>query len=379
MRIGKLQTRDSQVKVEQACILCDSCINGIQYSTGWDFNQHVNQNETSHSTGIPGSNMFVTFQGTQVNVTGTFPAGEAPLAANYIVDNGQTFMAPVPSASQDVIHQTLFASPILQDGPHNLTVQVFQTGLGRNYTFQNFRVLTSSGGGASADSNPISTAPKGQPNDSQNTAAIVGGILGAIIFSLLAVLLSFCFWKKKRASAIISSDERRLPPAMYYGRPLSDGFLKECDMYWCDSASVIDTNSKFTFAVHKHTANQSSPSWMSVNLPPSVPQSALISPRTVPDWSTYKGSSVINQETRTFRTTDREISDWPSYKGSSVVYPQKQPERSHFSPYTSRTLSSIAFREPTPRVPIRGDLSPSKDDSRSSLSALPAPFDRRMF
>ncbi|KAL5522988.1 hypothetical protein ACEPAF_1255 [Sanghuangporus sanghuang] len=345
MRVGRLRTRDSQAKVQQ---IFDNTPGEIQYSTGWNFNQHVNQNETSHSTGIPGSYMFVIFQGTQVNVTGTIPAGDAPLAANYIFDNGQTFMASVPAASQDVIHQTLFASPILQDGPHNLTVQVVQTGLGRNYTFQNFKVLTSGGNGTSTNSN------EGQSNSSQNTAAIVGGILGAIIFSLLAVLLSFCFWKKKRAFAIFSSDGRHLPPTMYYARPLSDGSLKERDVYWRDSASVIDTNSKFTFAVHKHTANQSSPSWVSVNLPPSVPQSALIS-RTVPDWSTYKGSR------------------------SSVQYPQTLPERSHFSPYTSRTLSSMSFREPTPRVPIRGDLSSPKDDSRSSLSALPPPFDRRMF
>ncbi|KAL5522752.1 hypothetical protein ACEPAG_8770 [Sanghuangporus baumii] len=374
MRIEKLQTRDSQVKVEQ---IFDNTPGEIQYTDGWDFNQHVNQNETSHSTGIPGSNMFVTFQGTQVNVTGTIPAGEAPLAANYIFDNGQTFMASVPSASQDVIHQTLFASPILRDGAHNLTVQVVQTGRGRNYTFQNFRVLTSSGGGESKNSNTTFT---GLPSSSsQNTAAIVGGVLGAIIFTVLSVLVSFCIWKKKRTSATKSSDERRLPPAIYYAGPLSDGPMKERDMCWRDSVSVIDTNSKFTFAVRKHTENQSSPSWVSVNLPPSVPQSALTSPRTVPDWSTYKGSSVTNQETRTLRTTDRDISYWSSYKGSSVVYPQKQPERSHFSPYTSKTLSSMAFQEPTPRMPIRGDLSPSKDDSRSSLSVLPVPFHRRMF
>ncbi|KAL5498971.1 hypothetical protein ACEPAH_1489 [Sanghuangporus vaninii] len=376
MRVGRLWTRDSQANVQQ---IFDNTPGEIQYSTGWDFNQHVNQNETSHSTGIPGSYMFVTFQGTQVNVTGTIPAGDAPLSANYRFDNGQTSMISIPAASQEVIHQTLFASPILQDGPHSLTVQVVQTGLGRNYTFQNFQVLTSGGSDTSTNSNTVSTGDEGHSSSSQNTAAIVGGILGTIIFSLLAVLLSFCFWKKKRASATIGSDGRRLPPAMYYARPSSDGSLKERDVYWRDSVSVIDTNSKFTFAVHKHTANQSSPSWVSVNLPPSVPQSAFISPRTVPDWSTYKGSSVLNQETRTFRTTDRDILDWSSYKGSSVVYPQKQPERSHFSPYTSRTLSSMAFKEPTPRVPIRGDLSPSKGDSRSSLSTLPAPFDRRMF
>ncbi|KAL5522987.1 hypothetical protein ACEPAF_1254 [Sanghuangporus sanghuang] len=211
MRVGKLQMRDPQANVER---INDNTPGEIQYSTGWNFNQHVNQNETSHSTGIPGSYMFVIFQGTQVNVTGTIPAGDAPLAANYIFDNGQTFMASVPAASQDVIHQTLFASPILQDGPHNLTVQVVQTGLGRNYTFQNFMVLTSNGGSVSASSISLPGSTESvhdgghtsQPS-TETPTAVIGG-LTALVIVFLFILLSSLLLKKGVLSKVRSMFRR---------------------------------------------------------------------------------------------------------------------------------------------------------------------------
>ena len=150
-------------------------------------------------------------------------------------------------------------------------------------------------------------------------------------------------------------------------------------MHWLDSPSVIDTNSKFTFVVRTDAGSRSSQSLVSVDRPPTIPRSALISPHTLSDWSTYKGSSEINEGTRTFRPNDRDFSEWSSYKGSSVILPQRQPDRSHFSPYTSTTLTPLAFGEPTLRGTPRHERPLSRNDSRSSLSPLPPPFERGMF
>ena len=217
-----------------------------------------------------------------MNASGTIPAGDAPLMANYVLDGVQTLPGSIPATSQDTIHQTLFRSPVLEDGFHNLTVQVIQTGQGRNYTFQQFNVSStpasdaSSGpsvgipdvdggpppgqqngssppgpqngssppdpqsGSSSTDSQSGSSSPDPQsgssspdPQDASTgetrkaaSAVIVGGVLGAIIFVLLLVLLLLCFWKRKRASATRRFVEQSLPAPVYFARPISDGSEK---------------------------------------------------------------------------------------------------------------------------------------------------------
>ena len=160
-----------------------------------------------------------------MNASGTIPAGGAPLAANYVLDGVQTLSGSIPAASQDEIHQTLFRSPVLEDGFHNLTVQVIQTGQGRNYTFQQFNVSntpasdTSSGPSHSiTDVNGSSTpgpqggSPSPDPQDGSTgetrkaaSAAIVGGVLGVIIFLLVAAL-AVVFIRKNAAIRRLRSE-----------------------------------------------------------------------------------------------------------------------------------------------------------------------------
>lgn len=94
----------------------------------------------------------------------------------------------------------------------------------------------------------------------------------------------------------------------------------------------FDTDSKFTFPVHREAVDGSRQSWVPVNMPPSIPGSALLG--------------------------DRPISDWSSYKGSSVIIQQSHVERSRFSPYTTTTFSPMAFQDPTPPPAPRRTVKP---------------------
>ena len=164
--------------------------------------------------------------GTQINASGTIPAGDGALSANYIIDDGTPVTKVVNAISQssDLLHQTLFVSTFLDLGPHNLTVQVVETGSGRNYTFQQFNVSTT-GSAQSANASDSDTSAKqeasvGSPNNS-NAAAIVGGVLGSIIILLVILYL----WKRSRSAKVSHTDERAVP-RMYYARTISDGSLK---------------------------------------------------------------------------------------------------------------------------------------------------------
>ena len=159
--------------------------------------------------------------GDQIQVLGMIPPGNGNLTANYSIDGYQVQTRRVPALSQDqaLIYQMLFVSPVLVDDNHNLTIDVLETGNGRNYTFQLFSIDTKDEGGKSQDFKGGDHANK----HNSNTAAIVGGVLGSVIFIFLVFLVAFYFWRRRRLTQIAKSGERRLPPMMYYARPLSDG------------------------------------------------------------------------------------------------------------------------------------------------------------
>ena len=123
-------------------------------------------------------------------------------------------------------------------------------------------------------------------------------------------------------------------------------YMRNSDMI-PNPGSTIDTNSRFTFKAHRASAQEPRESWVPVDLPPSVPQSVISKGYRLSDWSSYKGSSVIVEQTREHLT---DISRFSPYT-TTVFTPRALP-----SPPAGRLNSlksperSAAFRiSPTPR------------------------------
>lgn len=93
--------------------------------------------------------------------------------------------------------------------------------------------------------------------------------------------------------------------------------------------SYIDTDSKFTFPIHREITNESRQSWVSINMPPSIPESAIVNG----------------------------LSDRWHYKNSSLAVQQPDAEQSRFSPYTT-TFSPVISQEPAPRPASRRTAKP---------------------
>ncbi|OCB90020.1 hypothetical protein A7U60_g2781 [Sanghuangporus baumii] len=275
----------------------------IDYRSSWVMNTFTlptsSKQQTSQNTADRDAGIFVSFIGSQIQVLGMIQPGEDVIRANYSIDGGDPTTRRVPGLSQDVplYNQMLYASPILDDGYHNLTVQMVEIGNGRNYSFQMFNVLTA-GNNKTENNQQMAANDDGEHHHhdrGSKTAAIVGE---KILFAL-------------------------------------------------EPASFIDTDSKFTFAARRDALDDPRQSWVSVNLPPTVPDSAYVN--------------------------NRPISDWSSYKQPSVIVQQWHPELSRFSPYTSTALSPMAFGERTPRpAPSRRAGPPSQIETLTS-SRTPSP------
>lgn len=94
--------------------------------------------------------------------------------------------------------------------------------------------------------------------------------------------------------------------------------------------SYIDTDSKFTFPIHRDAIDGSRESWVSINMPPSIPESAIMNGRHISDWS---------------------------YKDSSLAVQRPDAEQSRFSPHTT-TFSPMTSQEPAPLPTQRRTVKP---------------------
>ncbi|KAL5522750.1 hypothetical protein ACEPAG_8768 [Sanghuangporus baumii] len=331
----------------------------IDYRRSWVTNTFTlptsSNQQTSQDTADRNASIFVSFIGSQIQVLGMVQPGEDAIRANYSIDGGDPTTRRVPGLSQHVplYFQMLYTSPILDDGYHNLTVQMVETGNGRNYSFQMFKVLTDGDDKKSQQMDMSKSYHHGSSN--ANAAAIVGGVLGSVIFLLLAFLLAFYFWRRRRLAQMSKTGQERLLPTTYYARPVSNGSQGEKVLFALEPASFIDTDSKFTFAARRDALSDSRQSWVSASLPPAVPDSAYVN--------------------------NRPISDWSSYKQPSLIVQQWHPELSRFSPYTSMALSPMAFWERTPRpAPNRRAGPPSQIETlTSSRTPSPRPSENRKF
>ena len=147
--------------------------------------------------------------GTQIYVFGFLPPGEEPVSAGYSIDGGSPQVKSLESSPYvDVLYgnTTLFMSPPLKFGDHNISIVVNETGQnGRNFTLDYFQVIQPEGDFSNQ------TAGAGQElattNSKNDIAAIVGGVVGASI-SLIIVLL-LILWMRRRK--VLFYERRRLP------------------------------------------------------------------------------------------------------------------------------------------------------------------------
>ncbi|KAL5498972.1 hypothetical protein ACEPAH_1490 [Sanghuangporus vaninii] len=184
----------------------------IDYRGSWVMNTFTlptsSKQQTSQNTADRNAGIFVSFIGSQIQVLGIIQPGEDVIRANYSIDGGDPTTRRVPGLSQDVplYNQTLYTSPILDDGYHNLTVQMVEIGNGRNYSFQMFNVLTA--GNNNTEHNQQMAA--NDVGDSK-TAAIVGAVLGSVVFLLLAFQAAFYLRKRRRLMQMPIHDHSRSP------------------------------------------------------------------------------------------------------------------------------------------------------------------------
>ena len=120
---------------------------------------------------------------------------------------------------------------------------------------------------------------------------------------------------------------------------------KDCDLtrsldeesrpYYVESYTDKDSRFMSNEMLHGYTPptrlRSRETSWVSPSLPPSVPQSVFVNSR---------------------------LSEWSSYRGSEG-YEEKEPQNSYFSPITTASLSTMAFKEP----PLPTSKKPSQADT----------------
>lgn len=138
----------------------------------------------------PATNNLLLWAGTQIHVFGLLPPGDDLVSADYSIDSGP----PVSKALDALVNESLplgnssyFVSPKLPMGPHNITVKVTNTGVGRNYTLDFFDVRSPNQEEVAAQTKRSST----------NVGAIVAGILAAFV---LGIVLAFAVqWIRRHA------------------------------------------------------------------------------------------------------------------------------------------------------------------------------------
>ncbi|KAG6809324.1 hypothetical protein H0H93_015912, partial [Arthromyces matolae] len=163
-------------------------------------------------TTVAGSQVKFDFVGTSLTWVGFIPVELSHNASSvsYVVDNGASVnfnLAGLPaSATTTVYFQDFFSIPDLSAGPHS--VLVTYNGPGTPLTLDYLLITNTSlpgTAGATVSSQSTNTAtgsssttsPKAsQTPHSGNTGAIVGGVLGGLVFIIL--LLIALFWCRRR-------------------------------------------------------------------------------------------------------------------------------------------------------------------------------------
>ncbi|KIJ56172.1 hypothetical protein M422DRAFT_23512 [Sphaerobolus stellatus SS14] len=195
----------------------------IKYNGIWvPISSPLSFNDTFTFTGTKGNNLVYNFTGTRIFVFGTTGQGRSQAfsedtVATYRIDNLAPYQT-VDNSTTPVEQQLLFASPILSNTSHTLTVT--KESVDSLYTFDFF--IVTSPLSPSSDQRwknvterpsttiqvPIQpTAPALKPSTNPNTsnAAVVGGITAIIVAALIMVVTGVLLWRFRRGKTRRSS------------------------------------------------------------------------------------------------------------------------------------------------------------------------------
>ena len=160
--------------------------------------------------------IFVRLIGIQIYVFGLLPPGEEPVSANYSIDGGPSTRNSLSGSPYEVSflgNFSLFVSPQLQNGTHNISIVVDETGQnGRNYALDYFEVVRPRVG--TLHQFPSSARTQTARRSETNVTAIVGGVLGALLF--LTITLGLFLWARRRKARF--DDRNRFPRIPCFGR-----------------------------------------------------------------------------------------------------------------------------------------------------------------
>lgn len=151
---------------------------------------------------------------------GLLPPGDVLVSADYSIDGGP----PVSKALDALVNESLplgnssyFVSPKLSMGPHNITVKVTNSGVGRNYTLDFFDVRS-----PDQEDMPVDAQVK---KSGTNVGAIVAGILVAFILGTILAFAAQCIRRRVRSSGKESSEEKGIVKPKLTRSSKTGGFI----------------------------------------------------------------------------------------------------------------------------------------------------------
>ncbi|PFH48698.1 hypothetical protein AMATHDRAFT_49300 [Amanita thiersii Skay4041] len=172
---------------------CASCVirdndPRVVYSGSWIL--QGNSYSTTHSTTKTGSAVSLKFNGTGIIVFGTVPSSNktaSPPSATYQIDAEPPVTSTLPVANQDVVKQPLYAVPKLTPSEHQLTINV--TNAESPYTLSYFFVIPNNGNTSESAASEVDSSFEDSSSYTQRTVRALAGILGGVVFLVLAVLI----------------------------------------------------------------------------------------------------------------------------------------------------------------------------------------------
>ena len=147
-------------------------------------------------------------KGTKIQVFGEIQTGSDPVSASYSIDNGTPTTNSEEGVDQttELVSQTLYSSPNLPFGNHELNLTVLNTGKNRQYKPWYFAVYNSTAPSPTSSASPSSTSTNtdvsnnsGQSSSGGHTdvAAIVAGVLAGVLFVAL-IIFGVLFFRRRR-------------------------------------------------------------------------------------------------------------------------------------------------------------------------------------
>ncbi|KAJ6577628.1 hypothetical protein B0H19DRAFT_1120724 [Mycena capillaripes] len=188
----------------------------VSYSTTWSLSPN-GFFQTSHQTVVVGSTLSFSFNGTGIVVFGSVPpsnATHAPPTAAYSVDGGAPVATAEPMATTTISNQPLFSISGLSAGSaHSFVINVTDVQPASPFSIDYFIVKPAASTPSPSPSPSASviapekvvTSSTTSPNKSAATVGILAGVLGAVIFILLCVMVFVLVILRRRRQRALRS------------------------------------------------------------------------------------------------------------------------------------------------------------------------------